>query len=451
MRFFFHCHRNTYSCIVTEILAFTKKIGCNSPVTNKNINTTTSRFSFTYRRQLLWLAVVSVIAAIATHGYLLMHHYELKFGGDIGNSLCNFSEKFNCANVAASRFSELFGIPMALWGATTHIALLVLLTLHTFIDTNDIKKRLASRRNILILSGGIALTSLIMGGISAFVLHQGCPFCILTYILSFITFGSLYLSTADTSNPLVRETSSLFPFEIRDGTPLAIMAGLILIVSLVADSQFRKSYGFTETNTLNQFVQSSINEWQSSPVRQIQTISPLTKGAAVEGAIMTIVEFADFRCIHCQHAAPAIKAFVASHPDVRLEFQVWPLDGECNSAIPHNNGASCLLARIVYCANAADKGWLGHDVAFSHREEFGSVDLVRSKIPQLSQEIGISTETLAKCSDDTQTKEAVQKQAAVGTAQNLQGTPSIFVNGRPLPGGQLLPVLTEAYRVLKTK
>jgi protein-disulfide isomerase len=330
---------------------------------------------------------------------------------------------------------------MALFGALANAVVLVFALMYPL--TDDAKKP-AARRNLLLLSGLIAATSLLMGGISAFILKAGCPFCILTYVLSFVTFGTLWMSL-----PADHRATPDAKFRPTELMPLAIAGVVMFFIALVANDQFKGSYGAQDMSAI---IRDSVQEWQSASPRPIQTIEPLAKGAAAENAKMTIVEFADFRCVHCEHAAPVMRAFIASHPDVRLEFQAWPLDGECNSAISRANGASCLLARTVYCAEkTGKKGWQAHDYVYSHREDFESVEAVRAKLPEIAQAVGLGGDQLIACADSSETKATVERQAGVGTSLNLQGTPTIFVNGKQLKGGQLLPVLSEAYRVSTEK
>jgi uncharacterized membrane protein len=75
----------------------------------------------------LKLALLFTLIAIGIHIYLGMHHYALQFGAVESEAICNVSAKFDCDSVAASPFSVLFGIPIALWGAAANMILALLL------------------------------------------------------------------------------------------------------------------------------------------------------------------------------------------------------------------------------------------------------------------------------------------------------------------------------------
>src|SRR5947199_281865 len=68
-------------------------------------------------RKAFWIGLVSTLAAIGTHTYLAMTHFEVKFGEGLGeHSICKVGEMFDCSAVAASKYSEFMGVPMASWG-----------------------------------------------------------------------------------------------------------------------------------------------------------------------------------------------------------------------------------------------------------------------------------------------------------------------------------------------
>lgn len=381
-----------------------------------------------------------VFASILDHAYLLSEHYSLHFGQASGSSLCNISDLFSCAAVSASRYSRFLGVPMALWGMAANSVLLLLIVWHPL---SDASKQPASRRNILLVAGVIAITSLVMAGISMLLLSRFCPFCMVAYLLSFLSLGFLWVSL-----PKYQDRNLLDqPIKISDFTPLLVLGGLAFVFSFIADDQITNSYGARD---LGPVVRESVQSWQANPSLSFTPVEPLVLGAAVDKTKMTIVEFADFRCSHCRHAAPVLKAFVDSHPDVRLEFEVWPLDGECNSAIPTRNGASCLLARAVYCAQKlTGHGWKAHEYVYENQEQFASVDSVRGALPGIAQAAGAESPALISCADSADTKAVIEKEAAVGTGLNLEGTPSVFVNGKKLPAGQIMAVLSATYDAIQ--
>lgn len=394
------------------------------------------------QKKLLWISGVATFGAILTHIYLLIEHFNLKFGQTTGSSLCDINELFSCSTIAASRFSEFLGVPMALWGVLVNGLLLILISMWPFVEPD--RKSLA-RRNLLLLSGFTVGTSLVMGSISIFALSKLCPFCIMTYVLSVVILTAFWVGSKEQQSPTA--SKSIFEnFHFSDIKPLLIGGVVVFVGGFIIDNQVRNSYG---AKNMDAFVQSQVQEWLSNPELQLNVIDPLVKGSPADQSIMTITEFADYRCIHCKHAAPTLKAFVSSHQNVRLQYQAWPLDGECNTAIPQTNGASCLLARVVLCAEQlAGKGWSTQYYLFEHQEDLMAVSSIQERLPEIANSANLTEEKIKACIDDLETKKMVEKQSSVGTALNLRGTPTIYVNNRQLPSGQSLPVLQEVYKYL---
>ena len=397
----------------------------------------------------LWAAAIATFLAVGAHAYLANRHFDLKFGEVNTHSLCNINATFNCEAVSASKFAEFLGVPMAIWGAFTNIALLAMMIFRPLAEP---AKYTTTRRNLLLFSGFIAFVSIVMGSISTFLLSALCPVCMLTYLLSFIGFFGLWagLPKQPTSRHSVPTN-----FAFGDFLPLVYAAIFIGLGGMIASDQIKQGYG---ADRLKQMIPDAVNGWEQSAAHPIAMLEPLTGGASPTAAKMTIFEFADYRCPHCKHAAPVMKAFVASHPLARLEFQAWPLDGECNTSMNQTNGASCMLARIVYCAqktgdNAA--GWRASEYIYDTQDAyFSGTEAIHATIPTIAAKAGVDAAQLQACTDSPDTKSMVSKQSAIGTALNLQGTPGIYVNGKEVPSGlgQSMPVLEAIYeRITATR
>ncbi|MES2966029.1 MAG: vitamin K epoxide reductase family protein [Bdellovibrionota bacterium] len=382
----------------------------------------------------IWGAALFAIGAMVVHSILYSHHLDLHFGAVTGPMSCDLNSTFNCSAVTASRYSSFFGIPIALWGFAANFGFLLLLAMWPF--TDDDKKPIA-KRNLLLVSGFIAVTSIVMGVVSTLFVGAACIYCIGAYVLSFLMLVCTVYGT--------RSVVMARDFVPGTFTSVIVVAVVGFVGVFIADDSIKRSSNYDQIEkSVNPYIQS----WQATAPVAIQTIDPLVKGPAADKARMTVVEFADFRCSHCKHAAPTMKAFSDAHPDVRFEFQAWPLDGECNSLITQTNGASCLLARLVWCAEKnAGQGWAMHDAIYAREEPYFNSDAIFAALPDLTKGTTIDPVALKACADSDEMKVKIRKMSELGAALNLKGTPTIFANGRLLPGGQTLPVLNKAYEV----
>lgn len=384
------------------------------------------------------IALVSTLVSVIIHLYLTSHYFALKFGTAVGQSLCNVSEKLNCDAVSASTYATAFGVPLSIWGLVVNAVLFGMILL-AWLEWTEHPERL--RRWALLLSGMSLGASIAMAVVSITLLSNYCLFCIGLYILSALTFFT-YIR-------VLREP--LFMHLKRDlGKLWAESRGIVLAfisIPLLA-LLLNKMYATNIANVdMSQTVRDALAEWDVNPKQDFVAKPALVTGPAPEKAALTVTEFADFRCGHCKHASYSLDAFINAHPDVRFEFYNFPLDGACNEKIPSSDGISCRVAASITCAENEGKGWPMHKAMFSKQDEvlrsksISELDLILSA--QVAQ-LGLNWETFSRCLSDPAVIDSVRSQAKQGALVNVQGTPTIFANGRQLNYGQTIPVLQAA-------
>ncbi len=391
----------------------------------------------------LFLFVVSLLT-MATHLYLTNQHYQLKLGSASGPAICNLSATFNCDSVAASRYANIWGIPVALLGLITQIVFFVLLVSTRF-ELSASPDWL--RRMLFWLSAFTFVVSIVMGSISTFWLGTYCLFCMAAYVLSLLQLvGTWQIQTARPLHSLANDLNHLF----GQARWVLILLVLIPASAWVVNNMALSSAGFGK---IEMMVQDSLNEWEASSAQSFQADRGLVQGSTAPTPVMTIVEFADFLCPHCKMASVPLEAFTQSHPDVKMIFKVFTLDGTCNKAIPNRgDGLRCKLGAGVMCAEQISKlGWKAHHWVFEHQEDLHQVSDVKPIIEQMSKDLGVDFENMQTCMNSDASQDLLQAMAQEGANAKIQGTPTIFVNGKNLPRGQFLPVLEGAYQKLKSK
>jgi protein-disulfide isomerase len=146
-----------------------------------------------------------------------------------------------------------------------------------------------------------------------------------------------------------------------------------------------------------------------------------TQDAPLRGAPMAkvqIVEFSDFECPYCGKAHPALSQLLQEFDgQVNLTFKNFPLSGHKN-ALP--------AARAATAAQNQGKFWEMADKLFEHQRE-----LTPEKIRELAAGLKLD---MAKFDADLASAEVearVARDKKHGEGLEIQGTPSLFVNGRP--------------------
>ncbi len=385
-------------------------------------------------------AFISALISISLHVYLAAQHYKLKFGEGVGKSLCDINATFSCAAVSASEFSTIFGIPIAVLGAWTNFILAMILFVALLLGSEGE----SWRRYGFWLSALSAIASLVMGSISATSMTVYCPFCIVLYVLSLEIAIVLALSLS--GNPLKYLHQDAVEF-IKGQRGMWIMLALIPVGSWVVNYGAYKKVGGVRNMELA--ISEQILIWESSPKYDFDTSTAITLGRA--DAPIQIVEFADFRCGHCRDAAPRLELFAKSHPDVAVHLLFFPLDGDCNESFERSSGISCRLSKIAYCVTKQDsqKGHQLKNWVFEEQARFSTLTSVDDNMELYFNEIGMDWPQSKACAEEKSTHEVISAQAKQGAKAQIQGTPTVFMNGRMLPGGQLLPVLEAAYQHVK--
>jgi uncharacterized membrane protein/protein-disulfide isomerase len=371
-------------------------------------------------------ALFTSLVSVINFAYLSFLHYGTKFGLAEGKSICNINASLNCDAVTVSSYATLFNIPLSNWGAVTSaIISLVLIIEMTGISQN--RERLYRFAFWLATLGLIA--SLVMAFISFFFLGTFCIFCIAAYLLSALTWFFLFRSTK-------RPLFSHLPKDLRQRGYLITLL-LIPAFSYLSNAIAMDSLGLSRVKNITE---ESLFTWKNSPVKDFDPHSGLIQASKTGPTKMTIVEFGDFLCTHCKSASFPLHNFVDSRDGVQLIFKVFPLDGTCNEAITHKgDGLRCDLAYFVYCADkVAGKGWPAHDYVYARQSAWNKFNF-DTDAKTAAGTLGLDFPLLSECMKADETRRKILSQAKEAGA--IHGTPAIFVNGRDLPYGQLIPIL----------
>ncbi len=389
----------------------------------------------------LLFAILSTLVAIGVHTYLTQHYYSIKFGAG-SDSICNVNDVLNCDAVAASKYSTVFGVPVAFWGLATNVILLYFLLITRF---NLVQDRAKTSRYTVLLAGVTVLGSVIMGAISS-TMSNICLFCLTAYALSFVGFIGTWLGSQDRRlRNFVDDIKDIFVSE-------RWVLGFLLAVPAIAfggNLMYMETHGYRD---LQKAITHQVAVWSQSPAQNFDNSKGLVKQKGTMTPIMTIVEFADFRCSHCKHAAPSLHAFIESHPDVQLIFKPFPLDGTCNEALKQGggDGISCSIAAAVLCSEKLQKkGWLAHDYFFEQQEPILRSSNIDTNLEEVAKMTGITLPNLQACLKDPETMSEISAMAKEGERAQIRGTPTVFVNNRLLMNGQMIPVLDGVYQNLK--
>ena len=145
-------------------------------------------------------------------------------------------------------------------------------------------------------------------------------------------------------------------------------------------------------------------------------------------ARVTIVEFSDYQCPHCRQLYTITRALEQEFPQVRVVHKDFPLAGIHPWATTAAVGARCGFAQ------SADGFWNMHDAIFENQDLISSEN-VYEKLVDFAVRLGLDKDAFKLCMASPEAKQAIVQDVEEGKAVQISSTPTVFVNGRPVIGG----------------
>lgn len=397
----------------------------------------------------LWSVIVIAALGAAASIYSVVHHLEyLKKGAT--DAACNISERWSCDDIAASAYSEFLGLPLGVWGLSFFVALLGLAVI--LLPRRSITSRIETHLSALIVLTGIGVVvSLVLGGLSAFVVKSFCLTCMVVYVtcLALAVASAVALYKGWVSVKLWRSQQAPW----YGLTSSAVLAALVLAgfsASQTADSIDPTEHPDHPVQNEKRRSESLLSTVLSEKIYDIPVFRSAYAGLGEDyrkgndNASVVLVEFADFQCPGCGALARNLERIIAEYGDrISVVFKNYPLDSSCNSSAGPIHPEACEIAVLARCAGSQGKFWQYHDLVFLQQSQ------IKKGVPvQLAQQVGLDDSTIQQClsSDDLLAK--VKEDIAQGHSAEVHSTPSVFINGRRYTGGRDVVSLSQVLDLL---
>ncbi len=376
------------------------------------------------RKSFLLIALILALIGVGVTVYATQHHLQVKATGS-SDAVCNITATVNCNDVARSQYSEVFGIPVAVWGLGYFIAIAALLS-GTWFGVMTLSALLPAYATLV---GIGVLTSIVLGTISITKIGVVCPTCVATYVVTALQAVVLFI----------------FRDQIKyAGLNKLVNGGAVAVVALVLTiGGFHLTAGKAPTSA-------SQPTTATPPAPTGPAVDLVINRSAYSGlgedyrkgsdqAKVVITEFADFQCPACQYTANNLREVAKIYGDaVQIVFKNYPLDRACNSGAgihPH----ACAAATIARCAGQFGKFWQMHDLIFDRQDQINTENLKK-----WAGEIGISPQQVESCLNSKDILAKIQDDIVVGDRVHVEGTPTLYFNGRIYNGGKDVESLKAA-------
>lgn len=409
-------------------------------------------------------ALALLVLGLATSGLAVYQWLELLTVRAGGTTACSISETVNCATVWNSDFAsavhDTLGIPIAGLGLVWGLAAVGLAALYLAWAKAGRSVRPAANGLRLLALGGI-VSIIVFATVSA-RLGVVCPTCMVTYALVLVFTGVAWRGLpgpflpqagewGDTLKWTVGISAVAFVAMLMPGraTPHAPKAGAFL--PPVAATQTPSQSNSPNTPppppappaTLDGFIASlpqDQRQFLADALAVYRAAEPKLAAyppRALYGpgnAPVKVLEWTDSKCPHCKALVEelAIIKQYAPKDSLSVEARQFPLDGQCNPAIPNRGpdalSVRCAAARATVCLEGAKDFWELREKLFA-AQAFLDTD----RVMEIASSGSVARPQLEACMTAPETIGKLRQDVEYAMRYNIQGTPLVLVNGREVP------------------
>lgn len=360
-----------------------------------------------------WAACLVTLVGIGASLYLTILHFSiLKSGAVGGESFCNINPYLNCDAVLLSRYSEIGTLPLSGLGLLFYLYLLGALV-YARMEPQSSGRTLTLPYLFVVFS---LVLSLGLAYISFTHIKALCIFCSTLYVVNLLLFF------------LVKKVMNMsFGEWLKNFSKIswARSLGYLLIVFVVGGILLHTNHKQFAKEIPEEKLALYLDAYFRQPAIPIDIQGRPFFGN--EQAKIVVVEFSDFECPYCKKAAATLKPILSQYQDqVKFVFMNYPLDASCNKELPRAlHQRACAVAYASYCAGKQDKFWEYHDKAFARQPKYQQASL-----ENIAEKLKLDMEQFKACMNSEEAQQAIQADLQQGSAAKVQGTPTVYVNGR---------------------
>ena len=393
------------------------------------------------------LLLVLTLLGVAVSSLLLFEHEQIAMGVKASLGICDLSSRFNCGSVIGSAWASFLGIPLAAWGLFYYF-----FTAGLLLARLTAKSQRTALDSLFFLLATVSVAfSITLFLISHFLIGALCPLCLTLYLINFLMLllGFFQLREAGLKVALIelralsrakefwnfREEAAQGIFSVVSLVKLLVLSAILSFLAAVALKLFVSQVSRSASKV-------EIIQWPTSGrlgvVKTKSGInSDLYKGSRT--AKIQIVEFADLRCPFCLEFYLELDELLKRYPGrLQVVFKNFPLDSSCNAYVPvPMHPEACQMAHGFRCLAEQDLFWPAMDILangdFSGPVEDSNATTI-SVLEQVLQQIDFDRSAWNECMASGRYWEKIKEDISQAHALGVNGTPSVWVNGRRFNG-----------------
>jgi protein-disulfide isomerase len=214
--------------------------------------------------------------------------------------------------------------------------------------------------------------------------------------------------------------------------------GLLETTVDLKDGENSQSAKFYLSKDGKYLVRGEISNLSKDPLAETRALIQMKEAPSLGDpkAPVTLVEFSDFECPVCRSLHDVLRGMLPNYPQVRVVFKDFPLE----SLHPWARTAA-LAGRCAYQQDPK-AFWKLYDAIYDQQEVISAAN-AWTKMADFAAGAGLNPDRFKACMASPEAAAAVDASRTNGQQLEVNSTPTIFVNGRRLVGGD--PHLLEQY------
>jgi len=384
------------------------------------------------------MLLLSAAGAVVS-GLLLYQHYFPDF--EMGFLSCGKGFSNSCIAVGQSRYSMIFGLPVAAFGLLYFIILTFFILISDYAQ-DKYYKILCAIIFPLILSGLIADVLL---GFLMLKIGEICTLCIITYIINILLFIILILFIKNNfiKSDIIESLMNFFKPSDSDekaSLSLSILFAFFLAFAVFSSANIIKMKSGVNKTSGDQKSKLLSNFYEQKPEQIDFLSSNLTIGKP--DAKVKIYIFNDFLCSACYKLYQVEKFIIAKYKNqIQIIYYHYPLDSTCNKYMDdamYPN--SCLASQSMYAASEAgffEEFFFTHFSNYSSYKEGFEKDSIENNLIKTIENFKLTPEMKQKFEvllKNSSGKNQISEHIEFSEKLKIEATPTIIISGRKIVG-----------------
>ena len=362
-------------------------------------------------------------------------HYKLLTTPNY-ESFCDVGSQMNCTQAYLSQYGSFMGVPVAI-GGVIFFAVIALLAGMAGGPSSTARDN-AAGYVFLVSTVGLAF-ALYLAWASYFKLGVFCILCAITYVsvvaIFIISGGATKYPMTTLPGRASRDIRGLVASPAALIALLVVLGGSVALVASFPDEQVaaqQQAEAVATYQPLSPDQRKQVEDWWVvQPVVELPIApSPGTK--------VLIVKFSDYMCPSCGVAHNSLKPVLAKYRDQGVEFVLkhYPLEPECNPKLGGGNHYGSCEAAAAYEMAKGTPNVAKLDDWFFGNQRILSRETVKEAAADIAGIKDFDVRYAAAL-------ETVKTDASLGHMLGVNSTPTIFINGRKIPGGGQPPAIYD--------